>query len=259
MIRTLIASAAALTLAAGFAPAHAAPLAAPAAKPTVVLVHGAFADGSGWAGVYRILKKDGFDVRVVQNPATSIADDVAATKRVIADVKGPVILVGHSYAGVVISEAGVDPKVAGLVFVSAFVPEQGDTIASLSGKPVAPGTPAPPIVPTKDGYLLLDRARFAEAFAADVPAEEAAFLADAQQPWKATSLQERVTDTAWKTKPNWYLVTAQDRMIPPAAQRAMAAQAHATTVEIAASHAGYVSKPAAVAGLIEQAAVGVSN
>ena len=148
----------------------------------VVLVHGGFVDGSGWEGVYRILKKDGYTVSIVQNPTISLADDVAATKRVLAAQNGPVILVGHSYGGVVITEAGNDPKVAGLVYIAAFAPDKGESVSSLIKDP-PPGAPVPPILPPQDGYLFLDRAKFAASFAADVDADKAAFMADSQVPW----------------------------------------------------------------------------
>lgn len=254
-IRTLIASAAALTLAAGFVPAHAAPV---GAVKNVVLVHGAFADGSGWQGVYKILKKDGYKVTIVQNPTTSLADDVTVTKRALAQQDGPAILVGHSYGGVVISEAGTDPKVAGLVYVAAFAPEAGESVAKLIANP-APGAPVPPILPPENGFVSLDRAKFAASFAADVPAEQAAFMADSQVPWAVASFASPVTAPAWKVKPSWYLVATQDLMIPPAAQRAMAARAHTTVTEAVGSHAIYVSKPEVVAKLIEQAAQAISK
>ncbi|WP_165184280.1 alpha/beta hydrolase [Caulobacter soli] len=259
--RNLLASAAALTLAAGFAvaPASAAPASASAkAVKNIVLVHGAFADGSGWEGVYKILTKDGYAVSIVQNPTTSLAGDVAITKSAIAAASGPVILVGHSYGGVVISESGTDPKVAGLVYVAAFAPDTGESVSSLSANP-PPGAVAPPILPPKDGYLLLDRAKFAAAFAADVPPAQAAFMADAQVPWGLEAVGGKVTVPAWKTKHSWYLVTADDRMIPPPAQRAMAKRAGATVVETVGSHAIYLSNPAVVAKLIEDAAEGAGQ
>ncbi|MDB5457739.1 MAG: alpha/beta hydrolase, partial [Caulobacter sp.] len=221
--RTLLASAAALTLVAGLA--HAAP--APTAVKTIVLVHGGFADGSGWEGVYKILKKDGYTVSIVQNPTTSLADDVAVTRRAIAAQSGPVILVGHSYGGVVISEAGTDAKVAGLVYVAAFAPDTGESVSSLIANP-APGAAVPPILPPQDGYLFLDRAKFAASFAADVAPAQAAFMADSQVPWGVAALAGAVTQPAWKAKPSWYLVASDDKMIPPPAQRAMAQRAGAT-------------------------------
>jgi len=259
--RNLLASAAALTLAAGVAvhaaPAAAAPASAKAVK-NIVLVHGGFVDGSGWEGVYKILVKDGYNVSIVQNPTLSLADDVAVTRRTIASTNGPVILVGHSYGGVVVSEAGADPKVAGLVYVAAFAPDAGESVSSLIANP-APGAPVPPILPPKDGFLFLDRAKFAAAFAADVAPAQAAFMADSQVPWGVEALGGKITVPAWKTKPSWYLVASDDRMIPPPAQRAMAGRAGATIVETAGSHAVYVSKPETVAALIEQAAEGASR
>ncbi|WP_445143405.1 alpha/beta hydrolase [Dyella sp. Tek66A03] len=227
---------------------------APAAK-NVVLVHGGFVDGSGWQKVYDILKKDGYNVTIVQNPTTSLADDVAFTRRAIAQQDGPVVLVGHSYGGAVISEAGTDPKVKSLVYITAFALDKGESVQSMISHP-APGAPQPPILPPQDGFLLLDRAKFAAAFAGDVPADEAEFMAASQVPWGVNALGGMVTDPAWKTKPSWYMVTTEDHMIPPPAQQMMAKRAGATVVEVAGSHAIYVSQPKAVAKLIEQAALG---
>jgi pimeloyl-ACP methyl ester carboxylesterase len=224
-----------------------------AAAMSVVLVHGGFVDGSGWEGVYQILKKDGYDVSIVQNPTTSLADDVAVTKRIIAAQTGSVILVGHSYGGAVITEAGTDPKVAGLVYIAAFAPDRGESVATLIKDPV-PGAPVPPILPPLDGFLALDKAKFADSFAADIPPESADFMANAQVPWGIAALEGAVTDPAWKQKPSWYLVATDDRMIPPAAQRAMSKRIGATVKEVAGSHAVYVSDPAAVAALIRDAA-----
>jgi pimeloyl-ACP methyl ester carboxylesterase len=248
----LIASMAVLAAAFTPAAADAAPRDA-GAKMSIVLVHGGFVDGSGWEGVYKILKKDGFDVTIVQNPTVTLADDVAVTRRAISAAPGAVILVGHSYGGVVISEAGSDPKVAGLVYITAFAPDRGESVGSLIANP-APGAPVPPILPAVDGYLFLDRAKFADAFAADVRADVASFMADSQVPWGVAALQGAVTEPAWRTKPSWYLVVTNDKMIPPDAQRAMASRAKAHVVETPGSHAVYVSNPAVVAGLIEQAA-----
>ncbi len=220
---------------------------------SVVLVHGGFVDGSGWEGVHRILRKDGYLVSVVQNPTISLADDVAATKRIIAAQSGPVILVGHSYGGVVITEAGNDPKVAGLVYIAAFAPDRGESVSTLIKDP-PPGAPVPPILPPQDGFLLLDRAKFPASFAADVDAEKAAFMADAQVPWGLDALTGTINEPAWKTKPSWYLVASDDKMIPPPAQRLMSKRAGSTVVEAAGSHAIYVSQPNAVAALIEKAA-----
>ena len=225
----------------------------PGLKATnVVLVHGGFVDGSGWEGVYQVLKKHGHRVAVVQNSTASLADDVAATKRVIAAQEGPVVLVGHSYGGVVITEAGSDAKVAALVYVAAFAPDRGESVSALIKDP-PPGAPVPPILPPRDGYLLLDNAKFAASFAADLDAEKAAFLADSQVPWGVAALDGAVTEPAWKSKPSWYLVATEDRMIPPAAQRAMSKRAGSTVVEVSGSHAVYVSRPAEVAALIEEA------
>jgi len=221
----------------------------------VVLVHGGFVDGSGWSHVYQGLRKDGYNVSIVQNPTTSLADDVAATKLVMAQLSGPVILVGHSYGGVVISEAGTDPKVKALVYIAAFAPDKGESVQSLIANP-APGAPAPPILPPQNGFLFLDRAKFVQAFAADVAPTEAAFMADSQVPWGVNALAGTVTEPAWKSKRSWYLVTTEDKMIPPAVQHQMAQRAGATVVEAKGSHAIYVSQPQAVIKLIEQATRG---
>jgi pimeloyl-ACP methyl ester carboxylesterase len=223
----------------------------------VVLVHGGFVDGSGWQGVYETLKKAGYAVSVVQNPTTSLADDVAATKRTLAVQDGPVILVGHSYGGVVITESGNDPKVAGLVYIAAFAPDTGESVSSLIKNP-APGAPVPPILPPQDGYLFLDRAKFRASFAADVSPEVATFMADSQVPWGLDALNGAVTQPAWKTKPSWYLVSTEDKMIPPDAQRAMSKRAGSTVVEVKGSHSIYVSQPRAVADLVEKAAQGAA-
>ena len=220
---------------------------------TVVLVHGGFVDGSGWEGVYKILREDGYTVAIVQNPTISLADDVAATKRIIARQSDPVILVGHSYGGAVITEAGNDPKVAGLVYITAFAPDKGESVSSLIKDP-PPGAPVPPILPPQDGYLFLDKAKFAASFAADVEEERAAFMADSQVPWGVEALSGTIGEPAWKTKPSWYLIATDDKMIPPAAQRFMSKRAGSTVVEVAGSHAIYVSQPNAVAALIEKAA-----
>jgi pimeloyl-ACP methyl ester carboxylesterase len=234
-------------------------LAADAAKvKSVVLVHGGFVDGSGWEGVYNVLKKDGYDVSIVQNPTTSLADDVAATRLAIARAKGPVVLVGHSYGGVVITEAGRDPKVAGLVYISAFAPDKGESVESLIKNPPA-GAPVPPILPPQDGYLFLDKAKFHASFAADVSPAKAAFMADSQVPWGLSALSGTITEPAWKTKPSWSLVTTEDKMIPPAAQRQMSKRAGSIVVEVKGSHAIYVSQPNAVAALIAKAASSLSS
>lgn len=228
--------------------------AAPDVK-NVVLVHGGFVDGSGWQKVYRQLKNDGYKVTIVQNPTTSLADDVAVTRRAIAQQDGPVVLVGHSYGGVVISEAGTDPKVERLVYIAAFAPDKGESVQSLLANPV-PGAPVPPILPPQDGFLFLDRAKFAAAFAGDVAGDEASFMADSQVPWGVQALGGQVTVPAWKSKPSWYLVATEDHMIPPLVQQTMAKRIGATVTEVPGSHAIYVSQPKAVAKLIEQAAQG---
>jgi len=233
--------------------ASSAPATAKSRDKAVVLVHGGFVDGSGWEGVYKILKKDGFDVAIVQNPTTSLADDVTATKAVINAQTKPVILVGHSYGGAVISEAGNDPKVAGLVYITAFAPDTGESVGTLIANP-APGAPVPPILPPQNGFLMLDRSKFADSFAADVRPDLAAFMADSQIPWGVEALSGVVTKAAWKSKPSWYLVATADKMIPPDAQRFMAKRVGAKVVDQAGSHAVYVSQPEAVARLIETAA-----
>ena len=219
----------------------------------VVLVHGGFVDGSGWEGVYNALKKSGYAVTVVQEATASFADDVATTKRAIAEQNGPVILVGHSYGGAVITEAGNDPKVAGLVYVAAFALDKGESVSSLIKDP-PPGAPVPPILPPVDGFLLLDKAKFPASFAGDVSPEKAEFMADSQVPWGVDALGGTISEAAWKTKPTWYLLTTEDRMLPPDAQRLMSKRAGATVVEVKGSHAVYVSQPQAVATLIERAA-----
>lgn len=223
------------------------------AQVSIVLVHGAFVDGSGWEKVYSMLKQDGYAVSVVQNPTTSLADDVAATKRVLSGENKRVVLVGHSYGGVVITEAGNDPNVAALVYIAAFAPDKGESVAALIKDP-PPGAPVPPILPPQDGYLLLDKARFGASFAGDLPKDQADFMADSQVPWGLKALEGAVTQVAWRTKPSWYLVATDDKMIPPDAQRAMSKRAGAIVAEAKGSHSIYVSKPEAVVALIRRAA-----
>lgn len=223
---------------------------------SVVLVHGGFVDGSGWEGVYKLLKQDGYTVSVVQNPTTSLGDDVAATRLVLDAQDRPVILVGHSYGGVVITEAGNHPKVVALVYVAAFAPSEGESVDALIKNP-PPGAPVPPILAPRDGRLFLDKEKFHAAFAADLDPEKAAFMADSQVPWGVDALRGTINKAAWRTKPSWYLVSSEDRMIPPAAQRLMATRAGATTIEEKGSHSIYVSQPKAVAVLIARAAMGV--
>ena len=223
---------------------------------TIVLVHGGFVDGSGWEGVYQLLKKDGYRVSIVQNPTISLAGDVAATKLIVHAQSGPVMLVGHSYGGAVITEAGTDPQVVGLVYICAFAPDTGESVNTLIANP-PPGAPVPPILPPQEGFLFLDKAKFPASFAGDVDAAKAAFMADSQVPWGVEALGGTISEPAWKTKPSWYLVTTDDKMIPPPAQRFMSQRAGATVIEVAGSHSIYVSQPDAVAALIEQAVKGV--
>ena len=219
----------------------------------IVLVHGGFVDGSGWQKTYDLLRRDGYHVSVVQNPTLALAGDAAATRDVIDAQDGQVVLVGHSYGGAVITEAGTDAKVAGLVYIAAFAPDKGESVNSLIST-FPPDAPQPPILPPKNGVLLLDREKFHSSFAGDLSADQAAFMADSQVPWGLNALGGEITAAAWRTKPSWYLVTTEDRMIPPAAQRSMAKRAGSTVVEVAGSHAIYVSQPSRVAALIEQAA-----
>src|SRR3954468_10770584 len=219
----------------------------------VVLVHGGFVDGSGWQGVYDLLTADGFNVSVVQNQTLSLESDVETTNNVPDQQDGRAILVGHSYGGVVITEAGSHERVAGLVYIAAFAPDAGESVNALIADP-PPGAPVPPILPPQDGFLFLDREKFAESFAADVPAELAAFMADSQVPWGVEALNGAVSEPAWRSKPSWYLVSSDDHMIPPPAQRAMSERAGSTVVEAPGSHSIYVSQPRATAELIAQAA-----
>ena len=227
-------------------------------QPSVVLVHGAWVDGSGWQGVYNQLKDD-YSVRIVQEPNLSLEGDVAATKMIIDAQSEPVILVGHSYGGVVITEAGNDPKVAALVYIAAFAPDEGESVQTILGT-FPPGEPnaGDAILPPEGGFLFLDREKFHEQFAGDVSAEEAEFMADSQVPWGVEALGGTIGEAAWRSKPSWYLVAAEDRMIPPQTQRSMSERAGSTVEEAAGSHAIYVSQPAAVSALIEKAASEVS-
>ena len=219
----------------------------------VVLVHGGFVDGAGWKGVYDVLTADGFNVSVVQNATLTLESDVKTTRNVLDLQDGPVILVGHSYGGAVITEAGTHDAVAGLAYITAFAPDQGESVGSLLATLPQDG-PVPPILPPVDGFLYLDRDKFAASFAGDVPAREAAFMADSQVPWGVEALAGAISDPAWRHKPSWYLLVSDDRMIPPPLQRTMAERAGSTTAEVPGSHAIYVSQPGAVAGLIAQAA-----
>jgi len=228
------------------------------ATGTVVLVHGGFVDGSGWQGVYDHLKKDGYNVAVVQNPTLSLEGDVAATNRVIDAQSEPVTLVGHSYGGAVITEAGSNPKVAALVYIAAFAPDKDESVNTLIADP-PPGAPVPPILPPEDGFLYLDKEKFHDSFAGDVSEEQAAFMADSQVPWGVEALGGTISEPGWRNKPSWYLVTTEDRMIPAPAQRQMSERAGSTVVEVEASHSVYVSQPDLVADLIERAASEVSS
>ncbi len=219
----------------------------------VVLVHGGFVDGSGWRPVYDLLKKDGFSVSVVQNQTLSLESDVQTAHDALDQQDGPAVLVGHSYGGAVITEAGRHQKVAGLVYVAAFAPDAGESVNTFIADP-PPGAALPPILPPQDGFLFLDRAKFHEAFAADIPAADAAFMADSQVPWGVEALGGVISEPAWRSKPTWYLVTTEDRMIPPPAQRSMAERAGASVTEVSGSHAVFLSQPAAVAAWISQAA-----
>ena len=223
-------------------------------QPSVVLVHGAWADGSGWQGVYNLLKDD-YSVRIVQEPNLSLEGDVAATKMVIGQQSEPVVLVGHSYGGVVVTEAGNDPKVAALVYIAAFVPDQGETEETLIGT-FPPGVPnaGDAILPPQEGFLLLDREKMPASFAGDLGAEEGAFMADSQVPWGLEALSGTISEAAWRSKPSWYLVSTEDRMIPPQHQRWMSERAGMSVEEAAGSHAIYASRPDVVAALIEKAA-----
>ena len=222
----------------------------------VVLVHGGFVDGSGWQGVYDALKADGYNVAIVQNPTISLAGDVAATHQILDSLDGPAVLVGHSYGGAVITESGNHEKVSALAYIAAFAPDKGESVGTLIADP-PPGAPVPPILPPNQGFLFLDRAKFAESFAGDLPRAQAEFMADSQVPWGLDALNGAVSQAAWRTKPAWYLVSGEDRMIPPPAQRSMAERIGARTVEVpGSSHSVYVSQPVAVADLIKQAARG---
>jgi pimeloyl-ACP methyl ester carboxylesterase len=224
-----------------------------ATDTTIVLVHGGFVDGSGWRGVYDELTGEGYRVKVVQNATVSLAADVATTRAVLDELDGPAVLVGHSYCGAVITEAGLHEAVTKLVYITAFAPDKDESVNSLiSGFPQ--DGPQPPILPPRDGFLFLDRDKFHASFAGDLSATDAAFLADSQVPWGLEALGGTITEAAWRIKPSWYLHVTEDRMIPPSAQRSMAERIGATIRETAGSHAVYVSRPKTVADLIREAA-----
>jgi pimeloyl-ACP methyl ester carboxylesterase len=224
----------------------------------IVLVHGGFVDGSGWQQVHHLLTGQGFPVAVVQNPTLSLEDDVAVTRRVIDTQDGPVVLVGHSYGGAVITEAGNHDKVAALVYIAAFAPDKSESVNTLIADP-PPGAPVPPILPPVDGFLFLDKDKFAASFAADLPTEVAQFMADSQVPWGVNALGGAISQPAWRDKPSWYLVATDDHMIPPPAQRAMADRAASTVSEVAASHSLYVSQPGKTVEVIKRAAQTVTG
>ena len=221
---------------------------------SIVLVHGAWADGTGWQHIIPLLEKEGYNVIAVQNPLTSLADDVATTRRVLEAQKGEVIAVGHSYGGAVITNAATGiANVKALVYVAAFAPDAGDSLGSLGSKyPPTPTVSA--VAPDAAGFLYIDRAKFHEAFCADVPEEEARVMAAAQKPMAAAIFEQPVETPAWKTIPSWYLVAQDDQAIHPDLQRFMAKRMDAQTSEIKASHCAYISQPKAVVELIEQAA-----
>jgi pimeloyl-ACP methyl ester carboxylesterase len=226
----------------------------------IVLVHGAWADGSGWKGVYDILAKDGYHVSIVQEPETSFKEDVAATKRVLAEQDGPSILVGHSYGGAVITEAGTDPSVAGLVYVAAHMPDAGENEADDGKRFPSDLSKSGAIKKTADGFTYLDPTQFHQYFAADLSTEQAIFMARSQVLNAADNFKAAITTPAWRSKPSWMLVAAKDRTINPDLERWYAARAHSHTVEVAgASHSVYVSHPREVADVIERAAGAVSK
>jgi pimeloyl-ACP methyl ester carboxylesterase len=249
MTKIAVAAAGALLMMSGAAVQAAS--ATTAAVKNIVLVHGALVDGSGWRGVYDILTKDGYRVSVVQEPLTGLDEDVAATKRILDQQDGPVILVGHSYGGSVITVAGTDPKVKALVYVAALQPDAGESSGQLVGFMPAPSND---LKPTKDGFVLLDPTKFAADFAADLPMAQAQFMAISQMPVSAGAFGAPVTAAAWRNKPSYGIVATQDRALNPDLERWMYHRSGAKVTEIKASHAVYVSKPRAVAGVIEAAA-----
>jgi pimeloyl-ACP methyl ester carboxylesterase len=241
------------TAAAMFVCAFAPSVSAQTAQPTIVLVHGAFADGSSWAKIIPILQAKGYNVTAVQNPLTSFADDVAATKRALDLQTGPVVLVGHSWGGVVITEAGMDPKVVSLVYVAAFAPDVGEVVSDIGKSYPTPAALAAPIV-DRSGFMTLSTDAFVKHFASDLPASEARVLAAAQGPILAASFGTQVSNAAWKTKPSWFIVAKLDEAIPPDEERFFAKRMNATTTELGTSHLAMLSKPADVAAIIMKAA-----
>ena len=228
--------------------------AAPAEKPvSIVLVHGAFVDGSGWQKVYTQLTRDGYEVLVAQNSTATLDGDVATATRAIQNARHPVILVGHSYGGMVITEAGNDPKVRRLVYVAAYIPDTGETVASLTATPI-PGYAPVPILPPQDGYLTVETTKFPRFFAADVDPNLTRFMAASQVPWGLTAVTTKIDQPAWKTKPTYDLITTEDHMIPTPQQRQMVARAHAHSTDVTSSHAVMLSHPDQVVAYIEQVA-----
>jgi pimeloyl-ACP methyl ester carboxylesterase len=227
--------------------------ASPTKNVSIVLVHGAFVDGSGWKAVYDLLSSKGYEVLVVQHSTATLEGDVAATRNVIDAAKFPVVLVGHSYGGMVISGAGGNPKVKGLVYVAAYAPEAGESVAKLAQVTAQPGESRAPLLPPRDGHRLVDPEKFPAAFAADVPLSTTRFMAAAQVPWGLAAVQAEVREPAWKSRPTSYLVTTLDRMIPPSVQRMMAKRSDARTIEVESSHAVMLSHPHEVAAFIESA------
>ena len=227
-------------------------------KLSIVLVHGAFVDGSGWRAVHALLSARGYEVLVVQHSTLTLESDVAATGRIIRSARHPVVLVGHSYGGAIIGEAGDDPRVRALVYLAAFVPDVGESVASLNDYPATPGDTKAPILPAQDGYLVIDPAHFAQAFAADVDPAQTRFLADAQLPWGLGAVTATASRAAWRCKPAHYLVATEDRMIPPREQWRMARRAGAHIAETGASHALMLSQPGNVAAFIERAAAALA-
>ena len=228
------------------------------AAGTVILVHGAFADGSSWNKVIANLQRDSIEVVSVQNPLSSLADDVAATHRAIEAAKGPVILVGHSWGGAVITEAGDDPKVKGLVYIAAFAPDVGVSVNDL-GKDAPPPAWAKSVIVSKDGYLTLPPDSIAADFAQDLPKPEAAILAATQGPTAAHAFDEKLSVAAWRDRPSWYIVAKQDRMIGPDPERAMARAIKARITEIDSSHVAMLSQPDRVTAVIEDALASLSS
>lgn len=256
MIKKLRNTLALAALVAGVAVSAQAQAATPAAKPAairnVVLVHGAFADGAGWRGVYDQLTAKGYKVSIVQNPLTSLADDVAATRRVLARQDGPAILVGHSYGGTVITEAGSDPKVAGLVYVAAFAPDAGQNTNDQYAE--VPPPPGFVIEPQSDGFAFINGPKFKAGFAGDTSDRDAAFLRDSQVPIAVSAFAEKVTQPAWRTKPSWYVVATEDGAIDPKLQRSTAQRIGAVSQEVKGSHVVFFTQPKAVADVIDRAA-----